>query len=206
MTHFLRIVFLFIIIIFLNSKMLKAQSDSIRHQIGLGTSFASGLPYLSLAYKKFLGKRYYIDITAEGFTEQNNSVSFNNKRSELMGAISIGLFSNFLKICRINFGVAMLASSYKYYHKSYNVPNSPFEIKEHDAGLFFGAASTLEVKVVRFRTSEIALFSRMQIGYGNSLERSNIFESGTTNQYYDNDRNHEGSLTVGVNYRFGRKK
>ncbi len=182
-----------ILFLVVNSFSAYGQSDSIRHQIGVGIwPIYYKYPFLSVEYKTFFKKRAFYHFNIEAFyypfKKTNNSTGY---RFDIAASSGVGLKYDFFKICRFN----MAAQLTGFFAR---------ESGRSREGLFIGPELGLEFRAVKLKSSELSLFYKIHSGFGFMHEKLNDYEYDPRFEI-DPDKFYPewlGSIMVGINYRF----
>jgi len=180
-----------ILFLVVNSFSVNGQADSIRHQIGVGIwPFFQFYPYVNVEYKTFFKKRAFYNFSiGMSLTRSKSLNATNGYQYDIFGSSSVGLKYDFFNVCRFN----MAAQVTGYFGRQHSRARE---------GLFIGPELGLELRAARFKSGEIAPFSKIQIGFGFIHERLN--DSSPPYNYISDDIYFQGFglIILGINYRF----
>jgi hypothetical protein len=193
-----KIVFIAVLLL-LKFTFLMAQTDSLNKQISVGIWPAyANYPFLYLEYKKNFNKRFFYNISIEGYYIFNDKEhkAHDYRKYQIATASSLGAYYKFFKICK--FSVAAQLTLFLAKQKG---AYPTYSYNRARQGLFLGPEFTLDVKVFRIKTAEITVFAKIHSGYGIMHEKYHTtFQTIiNTNEKYDE---WYGSSFIGLSYRF----
>jgi len=195
---------LFILIFIFKTDSINGQSDSIRHQISIGVwPQYINEPFINFDFKTYFKKRTFYSFSIEGFytNEIDGRHVPDYYRYDIATSASLGVHFNFFKVCR--FGMAAQLTGFFARQKGtmQNI-NEPYDYGRSREGVFIGPEFSLEIRTVRFKSSEIAIFSKTHSGFGRMHEK--LYSYGQSNPFNTNEKYNDwvGSIAVGISYRY----
>lgn len=190
---------LLIAVCILKTNSAYSQSDTIRHQIGIGVWPGNDeYPYLNMDFRTYFKKKAFYNFSIGGFYQNYGDGDY---QLDLTTSASVGLYFNFFKICRFN----MAAQFTVFFARQRSINQNSTGLYEADRnreGVFIGPEFSLEIRALRFKASEIAIFSKIYSSIGIMHER--ITNDSPLYQYSSDETYKEGFgfIAVGLSYRF----
>jgi hypothetical protein len=211
-SYFLRIFRFFLLFLTFQCGSLFGQNDTIRQQIGIGfwpilSNYKfEYIPFSNFEYRRYLGKRSYYNLCLEGYYESRNDGDY--RRYLVTPVISYGISSLNSRLFKLSLA-ARVSIPYKEYFNSYVFPVSgeKSERIEKDYGLFLGPELGLEIRLFRFNSTALSIFSKIYVGYG-FVKQNDYYSSSGSPGYKNNytEQTFYGSGSIGLFYRFMKIK
>lgn len=200
-----RYCFMLLLIGLLQSGSIQGQTDSLRHQIGIGNwpSQQSNAVFLSIDFKTGFGKRAFYGFGIEGFYTEKIAGKKSNDyfRYDIASYASLGVYYNFFRIARFRMA-AQLTGFFAREKGTNKTLNNSYKFKSAREGIFIGPEFSLELRLFRFPSGAVTIFSKIHSGFG--FMHRNVFNATPPFASQSDDIYTEayGSVMVGLGYRF----